>query len=488
MNNETRTKEIMLRRMAYQVIRGLDQEVHLKPGIPGRHDRRTFHYVPEMEAGARVLTLVLRYLNPTWQEKIRSSTRTLSTWAGHEDDVIRLTMRGAVGKGASTPVLEIPTPEELWEPVTVEALEQRHAFRLGHSRAALGFTTANDVAVVDFERPDVAHLLLCGQTRSGKTTTGKMLAVSLARTTKPPTDTEPGEANYILIDTTKKGLHWKDFNRLAHLAHPVVTEIEEAERVLAWLVQEIEERALADSSLYQKRYFLMVDEVKALIEDSQVAGQYLARIAAVGGEFGLHLVLATQYPQIKMLGSAELKRNITTRLCGRVDAADAAANALGVRNSGAHQLTGYGDFLLRDPGSSYLKRLTVAQPTGTHIEALPVRPEPLMLALPDRNWTDSGIQAERLLSPSAFGPQTHPGQSPDPMEPEHVALALWNEGASGLMGQKKLVTQLGIGTGKAQRIQEFALRLVAYARKLEATIDVNDPAYDARIKALLEGD
>ena len=69
------------------------------------------------------------------------------------------------------------------------------------------------------------------------------------------------------------------------------------------------------------------DELKALTDDSKLATDYLAKLASIGGEFGLHLVLSTQYPQIKMLGSAELKRNITTRLCGKVDDAHAAGTA-----------------------------------------------------------------------------------------------------------------------------------------------------------------
>jgi hypothetical protein len=49
-----------------------------------------------------------------------------------------------------------------------------------------------------------------------------------------------------------------------------------------------------------------------------------------------------------MLGSAELKRNVTTRLCGKMDDAQAAVNALGIAESGAETLQGYGDFLLKD--------------------------------------------------------------------------------------------------------------------------------------------
>ncbi len=195
------------------------------------------------------------------------------------------------------------------------------------------------------------------------------------------------------------------------------------------------------------KIFLLIDELKSLIDDSQVANGYLSRIAAVGGEFGLHLVLSTQYPQIKMLGSAELKRNITTRLCGKVDDSSSASNALGVTGSGAENLQGYGDFLLKD--SDGLSRLTMAHLQSKHVEQLDRVVAVSSLDLPHQDTVNNGS----LLT-----------KQPDPVEPEQVALALFKP-----MGINRLSKELSIGSTKAKRVKFFADSIITWAKKNDYT-------------------
>jgi len=215
--------------------------------------------------------------------------------------------------------------------------------------------------------------------------------------------------------------------------------VQEANQVLCWLTQEIERRA--EHRQTTPRIFVLIDELKALIDDSQIAANYLSRIASIGGEFGLHLVLSTQYPQVQMLKSAELKRNVATRLCGRVDDANAAANALGIANSGAEHLCGYGDFLLRDFRGLY--RLTVAKLESKHVSTLP-RADVKSLSLPNPDEVNAGPKLAR---------------TPDPIEPEQVALALFNP-----VGINKLQKELKVGGSKATRIKNFAERIRTWAK------------------------
>lgn len=202
---------------------------------------------------------------------------------------------------------------------------------------------------------------------------------------------------------------------------------------------------------------MLIDELKALIDDSKVAAGYLARIASLGGEFGLHLVLSTQYPQAGMMGSAELKRNVTTRLCGKVDDSHAAHNALGVGGSGAEWLQGYGDFLLKN--GEGLSRLTVAKIEPAHVALLPRRESIQPLELPDQDLVNNGPPPQR---------------QPDPVEPAHVALALFEP-----MGINKLARELSIGSTKAKRVKEFANTIRQWA------ID-NAPAPDRPIYNFLD--
>lgn len=331
---------------SYQIMAGLRQELNIAPGI---------HYRPMGHNSARVMVLRLNGINPHWLPKVTELQNQLTMWAGLDDK-----SKIRIGHQGGSLLIEIPKPKAYWKQVTIETLEQRRMIRRGPV-ATLGMGLQDDPKRINFQDEALAHVFITGQTRSGKTNTELLLAWNLAN------NTTPEESKLLIFDVAKRGYHWSGFNNVAHLANPIITDIPTADTVLNWLVGEIERRAI--NAQKTPRLFCLIDELKALIDDSDLASNYLARIANVGGEFGLHLILATQYPQIKMLGSAELPRNITTRLCGKVNDASAAANALGIPGSGAESLQGYGDFLLRDFDD--LSRLTIAKIEPYHIEALP---------------------------------------------------------------------------------------------------------------------
>lgn len=400
-----------------RVMIGLAQELQIAPGT---------NYRPMGYNSARVLSLRLIALNPHYLPKIKTMQAQLTMWAGLPD---KTPVR--IGQDGQAVIIEIPKPAPYWKQVTIEQLAERHFIRRGPV-ATIGLGLQDEPRRINFQEPAMAHLFITGQTRSGKTNAQKLIGWNLAH------NTEPAAARLIIFDVAKRGYKWADFGNVAHLAHPVITDVAEADRVLCWLTQEIERRAL--DRRIEPRLFILIDELKALIDDSKVASDYLSRIASVGGEFGLHLILSTQYPQIQMLGSAELKRNVTTRLCGRVDDSQAAANALGLADSGAETLQGYGDFLLKD--SNGLSRLTVAHLLESHVAEL-ARGEVTRLDLPNLDDVNNGPRFSK---------------EPDPLEPEQVALALFKP-----MGINRLAGELSIGSTKARRVKEFADRIRAWA-------------------------
>lgn len=402
-----------------RVMAGLAQELKIAPGA---------HYRPAGYNAARVLSLRLVGINPHYLPKIRTMHHELTMWAGLSD---RTPVR--IGQDGQAVIIEIPKPGRFWKQVTIEDLEQRHFIRRGLI-ATLGLGLQDEPKRVNFQEPAMAHAFITGQTRSGKTNAQRLIAWNLAH------NTGPDDARLLIFDVAKRGYRWADFANVAHLAHPVIVDLAEADRVLSWLTLEIDRRA--DERRITPRLFILIDELKALADDSKVAADYLARIASTGGEFGLHLVLSTQYPQIKLLGSAELKRNVTTRLCGRVDDAQAAANALGIPDTGAEALQGYGDFLLRDMAG--LSRLTVAHLQEKHVAGLS-RAETGRLELPDSDVVNDGPR---------------PRNEPIAPEPEEVALALFEP-----MGINKLARQLSTGNNRATRIKEFADRIRQWAKE-----------------------
>lgn len=404
-----------------RVMTGLAQELQIYPSV---------HYRPAGYNTARVLSLRLVGVNPHYLPKIRGMQLPLTMWAGLSDK-----QRVRIGWDGQGIIIEIPKPPHFWQPVTIEQLEQRHYLRRGII-ATLGLGLQDEPRRINFQEATTAHVLISGLTRSGKTNTQRLIAWNLAR------NAGPEESRLLIFDVAKQGHRWSDFTRVAHLAHPIITHVEEADRVLAWLAREIHRRGA--QSRTSPRLFVLIDELKALIDDSMLAADHLARLAATGAEFGLHLVLATQYPQIKMLGSAELKRNLSIRLCGKVDSADAATNALGLPDTGAESLQGYGDFLLRDFNGLF--RLTVAQLEHRHVESLP-HSEPQSLDLPDLAEAH-----EEVPDPP------RPRSEPEPLEPEQVALALFEP-----MGINRLAYRLSIGSTKAKRVQQFAADIRRWA-------------------------
>lgn len=396
---------------SYGVMRGLAQELAILPNQ---------HYRPSGSNSARVNTLKLSGINPHYLAKISSMTNELTMFAGLDDKhKVRIGWQGA------NILIEIPKPPSLWKQVTIEAMEQRHYIRKG-AIATIGLGLQDEPKRIDFKEKAMAHVMISGQTRSGKTNGQRLIAWNLAR------NIAPDESKLIIFDVAKQGYNWSDFGNVASLAHPIVTEVNEADRVLSWASQEINKRG-------QERYtspkiFILIDELKALADDSKVASSYLSRIASIGGEFGLHLILSTQYPQIKMLGSAELKRNVTTRLCGKVDDSQSAANALGIAGSGAETLQGYGDFLLKD--FEGLSRLTIAHIQPKHVAKLERVETIPTLDLPEDDTINNGPPATK---------------QPEPLEPAQVALSLFNP-----MSINKLQKELGIGGSKATRVKRFA--------------------------------
>lgn len=401
---------------------------------------------------ARLLVLSLNGLSEQHLDTVLKARRKLGYAAGVSDD-----QSVRVGWNDRGVFLEIPKPRDFWGEISVDYLARRKLIKRGWV-ATLGLGLQDNPVRLNFAKPDVAHVLISGQTRSGKTVTQRLLTWMLAH------GTDPEEAGIIIIDTAKKGNDprepWKDFDGVAHLLNPVIVTQEEAEATMRWARGEIERRA--ETGQKTPRIFIVVDELRDLAQSSQTIVSDMARIAAVGGTFGLHLVLATQYPQINFLGggpeAAELKRNLTVRLLGRVDSAQSAANALGVPDSGGESLLGYGDFLMRDTDG--INRLTVAHLKRQHIDQLPRQP---VGKLPLDNVSESRPVVV-VPSPADFAPPVDQRRNLDRFTVEQQGVALFQPGRDGgLMAINALKQDLSIGSQKATELHRWAAALRRWA-------------------------
>ena len=228
--------------------------------------------------------------------------------------------------------------------------------------------------------PDVAHVMLSGNTGSGKTVLARSIILSLAFWT------DPADLRMILIDPKRRG--YAPFAGLPHLAHPLIAEAEQAVPVLEAVVEEMlrrdaqsvppdpasdgskpaparkgtrgRRRAVAsdpdaapaarlDLGPGTPRIVIVIDELADLVLNGGTAGREIARLITRltqrGREANIHVIACTQKPSTELLGGVA-KNNFPTRLVGRVSSADDARVAAGIGGTGAERLLGQGDFLL----------------------------------------------------------------------------------------------------------------------------------------------
>jgi len=367
--------------------------------------------------GPRVLTLSMA-VNPRYARQIAGMAEQFSM-------ACRLN-RGVsvrIGRGRSgTLAVEIPKPKTLWYDVSVSRLPRRRFLS-----ASVGIDDQFRPALVNFSDPLTPHALLAGTTGSGKTNAARLIVFDLV------SQNEPDDLKVILIQTVKGGAAWTPFAQLPHLAYPVIVDDRTAWKVLAWAVAEISQRGREKRT--KPEIFVFIDEVQVLLAQKHFV-RPIVDIAAIGREFGIHLIAATQNPTKEQLGDMTFKRTLTVRLVGRVDSPAAANVATGQSNTMAHTLAGAGDMLLVTPGDT--RRITTALVGEHNLAGLP-RVE--ALAAPIDLAVEDGA---RLPDVQAY-------TRADPFEPEQIGTALALN-----YGLNRLQREFSCGPAKAQRIKEFA--------------------------------
>lgn len=331
--------------------------------------------------------------------------------------------------------LEIALPVDHHRSLPVGALARK-----GKTWVTLGQTATGTPVYVNLAGNRTCHALISGTTGSGKTLTEQLIAWTLA------TDNDPSLVSLLLIDG-KGGRAWWGFEREAHLAHPVIGDPNEAVAALTWCVTELDRRK--EQGYSTPTLFVVVDEVRELLDvGGDPVAEAIRRIAALGRELGLHIILATQHALTDAVGGGIAKANLPMRLTGRVTDANAAFVATGVKGTGAENLQGNGDFLLTVAGLSH--RLQIALVGNREIGRLP-RVE----NTPRLDFGD--FDPARVLAVVDA-----PREKPIEDDPEAVAYAL----ATGC-GVPTIRERYGpMGTKRAQRIRDFARAMRAVFPKL----------------------
>ena len=231
--------------------------------------------------------------------------------------------------------VQVEVPRE--EPGEVRFLELcAQLDRVPACSALLGLDEEGVPVLLRLPSADVEHVLISGNTGSGKTVLARTMALSLALYNRPRA------LQLVCIDPKRRG-----FGVLAsvpHLLTPLIHRSDEATRVLDRLVQEMERRDLGGRS--SPRIVVFIDELADLmISGGRTIEQPLTRLAQRGREAGIHLVACTQRPAASVIGGL-IKSNFPVRIVGSVASAEDAKVAAGLPRTGAERLLGRGDFLV----------------------------------------------------------------------------------------------------------------------------------------------
>ena len=201
---------------------------------------------------------------------------------------------------------------------------RRWAASDGLPRATVG-RRAEGPYVIDLVA-DGPHVLIGGTTGSGKSEFLRSLVLSLAL------GSPPEDLALVLVDF-KGGAAFGPLAALPHVAG-VLTDLDEhlVDRALSSLRAELRrrERLFAEMGVHDlasyrarpgrpeplPRLVVVVDELKALVDEVPRFLDGLVRLAALGRSLGVHLVLASQRPTGAL--STEVRANINLRIAFRV--------------------------------------------------------------------------------------------------------------------------------------------------------------------------
>jgi S-DNA-T family DNA segregation ATPase FtsK/SpoIIIE len=321
---------------------------------------------------------------------------------------------------------------------------------------ALGKDIGGSPVVADLAQ--LPHLLIAGETGSGKSVCINSLILSLVY------KADPKDVRLLLIDP--KRVELSAYNGIPHLADKVVSDPKDAAKRLQRVVVHMEERyklfaqvGARNLQSYNRRMELepappddlsrgayrgrlpmlvvIIDELADLILTAQNdVENAIMRLAQMARAVGIHLIVATQRPSVDVL-TGVIKANFPARLSFRVASKVDSRTILDM--NGAEALLGRGDMLYIPPGSSKPIRIHGGNVTELEIrrvvEFLAAQPKPAEFA-----WS--------LLPPE---PEATPEEEEsDELYRQAVAMVVQTQQASISMIQRRL----RVGFNRAARMIE----------------------------------
>ncbi|HRX85510.1 MAG TPA: DNA translocase FtsK, partial [Phycisphaerae bacterium] len=265
--------------------------------------------------------------------------------------------------GKNTVGIEVPNSDK--EKVRLKELIQLSAPKARKMALPIFFGKDASGAVLLADLAGMPHMLIAGTTGSGKSVCINSIIASLLMTKKPD------EVKLILVDP--KMVEMSQFKEVPHLMSPIITDMNRAEQILDWAVTKMDERyellaearvrnitafnKLGEEEIYRRfqptneqekvqipkvlpYIVIVIDELADLMMTAaKEVEHHLARLAQKSRAVGIHIVVATQRPEAKVV-TGLIKSNMPCRVAFRV--ASRMDSRIVLDQNGAEVLMGQG--------------------------------------------------------------------------------------------------------------------------------------------------
>ena len=357
--------------------------------------------------------------------------------------------------------------------VVLRSLLESKTFQ--NAKGNLVFAIGQEITgkVVCEDLSEMPHLLIAGTTGSGKSVCLNCLIVSMIYRYGPE------YVRFLMVDP--KYVELSRYNGMPHmLTTEAITNVNDALAGMDYLINEMDARyqlfrssgvgniseynARVNPKLAQKMPYLVfvVDELADLMaaKKKEFEGK-LGRLAQKSRAAGIHIVLATQRPDVNVI-TGTIKANLPCRMALKV-ASQYDSNTI-IGGGGAEKLLGRGDMLFMGAGSSDLERIQGAYISNDEIRNLVefTRTQNEVYydtAISDEIFVSRKMEEEAALEAQAQKDtqQANKEAQIDPLCKK--ALRFWLEKNGGRASIASIQRSLAIGFNRAGRIMDTLQRL-----------------------------
>ncbi|MCX7831743.1 MAG: DNA translocase FtsK [Actinobacteria bacterium] len=247
----------------------------------------------------------------------------------------------------------IEVPNKLRELVTLRELLDTDEWKSSKDPLLIAVGKSSSGIPYYYSLRKMPHMLIAGATGSGKSVCLNSIILTILF------KAHPDDVKLLLIDP--KRVEFSPYKDIPHLLAPVVVDPNKAASALAYMVQEMERRYQALSSMvardiesYNRKaakegaeklpyIIVIIDELADLmLVCSREVEESIVRLAQMARAVGIHLIVATQRPSADII-TGLIKSNITTRIAFSVRSQIDSRVILDA--VGAEKLIGQGDML-----------------------------------------------------------------------------------------------------------------------------------------------